>query len=152
MNSDWVLIGGLLILPLVGYAIFLGAQLRQQIRAQRTHDQQLTEQRTNDDRDARQAVQIIARALLQKDLSETEAAMRIAFLAQKIIASSEESESFRVFQQLAAATAHIPVLEDWSLLERSEQKRLTGEREKIEKDYSEFVLAGAKSLSKLHLS
>lgn len=152
MNSDWVLIGGLFILPLVGYAIFLGAQLRQQIRAQRTHDQQLTEQRTNDDRDARQAVQIIARALLQKDLSETEAAMRIAFLAQKIIASSEESESFRVFQQLAEATAHIPVLEDWSLLERSEQKRLTGEREKIEKDYSEFVLAGAKSLSKLHLS
>ena len=152
MNSDWVLIGGLLILPLVGYAIFLGAQLRQQIRAQRTHDQQLTEQRTNDDRDARQAVQIIARALLQKDLSETEAAMRIAFLAQKIIASSEESESFRVFQQLAAATAHIPVLKDWSLLERSEQKRLTGEREKIEKDYSEFVAAGANFLSKLRLS
>ena len=59
--------------------------------------------------------------------------MRIAFLAQKIIASSEESESFRVFQQLAEATAHIPILEDWALLERSEQKRLTGEREKIEK-------------------
>lgn len=78
--------------------------------------------------------------------------MRIAFLAQKIIASSEESESFRVFQQLAEATAYIPILEDWALLERSEQKRLTGEREKIEKDYSEFVAAGANFLSKLRLS
>jgi|TARA_B110000444_G_scaffold31378_1_gene26574 hypothetical protein len=152
LSSVWVLIGGLLILPLAGYAIFLGAQLRQQRRVQRALDQQLTEQRINDDRDARQAVQIIARALLQKDLSETEAAMRIAFLAQKIIASSEESESFRVFQQLAEATAHIPILEDWALLERSEQKRLTGEREKIEKDYSEFVAAGANFLSKLRLS
>ncbi len=152
MSSVWVLIGGLLILPLAGYAIFLGVQLREQRRAQRALDQQLTEQRINDDRDARQAVQIIARALLQKDLSETEAAMRIAFLAQKIIASSEESESFRVFQQLAEATAYIPILEDWALLERSEQKRLTGEREKIEKDYSEFVAAGANFLSKLRLS
>ena len=58
MSSVWVLIGGLLILPLAGYAIFLGAQLRQQRRAQRALDQQLTEQRINDDRDARQAVQI----------------------------------------------------------------------------------------------
>lgn len=152
MNSDWILIGGLLILPLAGYAIFLGARLRQQTRTQDAFDQQLNEQRISDDRDARQSVQIIARALLQKDLSETEAAMRIAFLAQKIIANSEELEAFRVFQQLAEATSHIPILEDWKLLERSEQKRLTAEREKIEKDYSEFVAVGANSLSKLRLS
>jgi Asp/Glu/hydantoin racemase len=78
--------------------------------------------------------------------------MRIAFLAQKIIASIEELESFTVFQQLAEATSHIPILEDWALLERSEQKRLTAEREKIEKDYSEFVAVGANSLAKLRLN
>jgi hypothetical protein len=152
LNIDWVIFGGLLVLPLVGYAVFLGTQLRRKSRTQRALDQQLSEQRMNDDRDARQSVQIIARALLQKDLSETEAAMRIAFLAQKIIASIEELESFTVFQQLAEATSHIPILEDWALLERSEQKRLTAEREKIEKDYSEFVAVGANSLAKLRLN
>ncbi|MFT6043406.1 MAG: hypothetical protein ACI8TV_000825, partial [Porticoccaceae bacterium] len=70
MNIDWVIFGGLLVLPLAGYAVFLGTQLRRKSRTQRALDQQLSEQRMNDDRDARQSVQIIARALLQKDLSE----------------------------------------------------------------------------------
>jgi hypothetical protein len=101
LSSVWVLIGGLLILPLAGYAIFLGVQLREQRRAQRALDQQLTEQRINDDRDARQAVQIIARALLQKDLSETEAAMRIAFLAQKKLSLVVRNQSlFEYFSSL----------------------------------------------------
>ncbi|MDE0785495.1 MAG: DUF2489 domain-containing protein [Porticoccaceae bacterium] len=152
MNIDWVLVGSLLVLPLVGYAVYLGIQLRRQENMQRELDRQVSEQRTNDDRDARQSVQIIARALLQKDLSDTEAAMRIAFLSQKIIATQGELESFKVFQQLAEATAYIPILEDWALLERSEQRRLTAEREKIEKDYSEFVTVGATSLSKLLLA
>ena len=152
MNIDWVLVGSLLVLPLVGYAVYLGVQLRRQDHMQRELDRQVSEQRTNDDRDARQSVQIIARALLQKDLSDTEAAMRIAFLSQKIIATQGELESFKVFQQLAEATSYIPILEDWALLERSEQRRLTAEREKIEKDYSEFVTVGATSLSKLLLA
>ena len=152
MNIDWILVGSLLVLPLVGYAVYLGIQLRRQENMQREFDRQVSEQRTNDDRDARQSVQIIARALLQKDLSDTEAAMRIAFLSQKIIATQGELESFKVFQQLAEATAYIPILEDWGLLERSEQRRLTAEREKIEKDYSEFVTVGATSLSKLLLA
>ena len=137
---------------LAGYAVFLGVQLRRQNHRQRDLDRQLNEQRVTSDSEARQSVQIIARALLQKDLSDTEAAMRIAFLSQKIIATQDELDAFKVFQQLAEATAHIPILEDWALLERSEQRRLTAEREKIETDYREFIAAGAKSLSTLLLS
>lgn len=152
MNNDWLVIGCLLVVVLAGYAVFLGVQLRRQNHRQRDLDRQLNEQRVTSDSEARQSVQIIARALLQKDLSDTEAAMRIAFLSQKIIATQDELDAFKVFQQLAEATAHIPILEDWALLERSEQRRLTAEREKIETDYREFIAAGAKSLSTLLLS
>lgn len=152
MNNDWLVIGCLLVIVLAGYAVFLGTQLRRQNHRQRDLDRQLNEQRVTSDSEARQSVQIIARALLQKDLSDTEAAMRIAFLSQKIIATQDELDAFKVFQQLAEATAHIPILEDWALLERSEQRRLTAEREKIETDYREFIAAGAKSLSTLLLS
>ena len=152
MNNDWLVIGCLLVVVLAGYAVFLGMQLRRQNHRQRDLDRQLNEQRVTSDSEARQSVQIIARALLQKDLSDTEAAMRIAFLSQKIIATQDELDAFKVFQQLAEATAHIPILEDWALLERSEQRRLTAEREKIETDYREFIAAGAKSLSTLLLS
>lgn len=152
MNNDWLVIGCLLVVVLAGYAVFLGVQLRRQNHRQRDLDRQLNEQRVTSDSEARQSVQIIARALLQKDLSDTEAAMRIAFLSQKIIATQDELDAFKVFQQLAEATAHIPILEDWALLERSEQRRLTAERERIETDYREFIAAGAKSLSTLLLS
>ena len=152
MNNDWLVIGCLLVVVLAGYAVFLGVQLRRQNHRQRDLDRQLNEQRVTSDSEARQSVQIIARALQQKDLSDTEAAMRIAFLSQKIIATQDELDAFKVFQQLAEATAHIPILEDWALLERSEQRRLTAEREKIETDYREFIAAGAKSLSTLLLS
>ena len=152
MNNDWLVIGCLLVVVLAGYAVFLGVQLRRQNHRQRELDRQLNEQRVTSDSEARQSVQIIARALQQKDLSDTEAAMRIAFLSQKIIATQDELDAFKVFQQLAEATAHIPILEDWALLERSEQRRLTAEREKIETDYREFIAAGAKSLSTLLLS
>ena len=152
MNNDWLVIGCLLVVVLAGYAVFLGVQLRRQNHRQRDLDRQLNEQRATSDSEARQSVQIIARALLQQDLSDTEAAMRIAFLSQKIIATQDELDAFKVFQQLAEATAHIPILEDWALLERSEQRRLTAERERIETDYREFIAAGAKSLSTLLLS
>ena len=152
MNNDWLVIGCLLVIVLAGYAVFLGTQLRRQNHRQRDLDRQLNEQRATSDSEARQSVQIIARALLQKDLSDTEGAMRIAFLSQKIIATQDELDAFKVFQQLAEATAHIPILEDWALLERSEQRRLTAERERIETDYREFIAAGAKSLSTLLLS
>jgi hypothetical protein len=152
LNNDLLVIGCLLVVVLAGYAVFLGVQLRRQNHRQRDLDRQTNEQRATSDSEARQSVQIIARALLQKDLSDTEAAMRIAFLSQKIIATQDELDAFKVFQQLAEATAHIPILEDWALLERSEQRRLTAEREKIETDYREFIAAGAKSLSTLLLS
>ena len=152
MNNDLLVIGCLLVVVLAGYAVFLGVQLRRQNHRQRDLDRQTNEQRATSDSEARQSVQIIARALLQKDLSDTEAAMRIAFLSQKIIATQDELDAFKVFQQLAEATAHIPILEDWALLERSEQRRLTAERERIETDYREFIAAGAKSLSTLLLS
>jgi predicted RNA-binding protein with PIN domain len=102
--------------------------------------------------EARQSIQIIARALLQKDLTDTEAAMRIAYLAQQVSATEDEAEQFTVFQQLAEATSHIPILEDWQMLEKSEKRRLNKERAAIELTYAEFIQAGAERLIKIKLN
>ncbi|MFQ3346259.1 MAG: hypothetical protein ACI89A_000798, partial [Porticoccaceae bacterium] len=102
-------------------------------------------------KEARQSVQIIAKALIQKDVSETEAAMRIGFLSQKITANHDEKILFSVFQQLAEATSHIPILDDWKALEKSEKNRLTQERTAIESKYSDFIKASAEQLTRLRL-
>ncbi|MDB4076604.1 DUF2489 domain-containing protein [Porticoccaceae bacterium] len=141
-----------ILLVLAAYSLYLAMQLRRQKQQQKAIADSLNEGRATRDEDARQSIQIIARALVQKDLTETEAAMRIGFLSQKVIASEEEATLFSVFQQLAEATSHIPILDDWVMLERSEKRRLTAERESIEKNYSEFMQASAKALMTLSLT
>lgn len=146
------LFGATILVPLVIYAVHLGSKLSLQRRQQSSTIESFEIQKEADDKDARQSIQIIARALLQNDLSRTEAAMRIAFLSQKVKATSDEEELFSIFHQLAEATAHIPILEDWSSLERTEKKRLTTDREQIEEKYIEFVSVGAEALAKLSLN
>ncbi|MDB9952061.1 DUF2489 domain-containing protein [Porticoccaceae bacterium] len=141
-----------ILLVLAAYSLYLAMQLRRQKQQQKAIADSLNEGRATRDEDARQSIQIITRALVQKDLTETEAAMRIGFLSQKVIASEEEATLFSVFQQLAEATSHIPILDDWVMLERSEKRRLTAERESIEKNYSEFMQASAKALMTLSLT
>ena len=103
------------------------------------------------EREARQSLQIIARALIQKDLSETEAAMRISWLAQQIQMSADEAQHLSVFKQLAEATSHIPILDDWAALSKAEKRRLNLEREAIEVNYRDFIQVSAEQLVSIRL-
>lgn len=134
------------------YAAYLGMQLRRQGRDQQTSLDILEQTRVQKDKEARQSIRIISRALVQKELSDTEAAMRIGFLSQQVMATTAETELFSVFKQLAEATSHIPILDDWINLERSEKRRFTVERESIEKGYSEFIHSSASQLAKMPLA
>lgn len=147
-----VLAAGLVLLALIIYALYLSLQLFRQKQRKIAVFEAQDRERGDRDQDARQSIQIIARALVQKDLTATEAAMRIGFLSQKVIANTEEAELFSVFLQLAAATSHIPILDDWATLERSEKRRLNIERESIEKNYAEFIQSSAKKLIDIRLN
>ncbi len=138
-----IILAALLVLGLAAYAGDLFLQLRAQDRAQSAGRAELEEELAGRNKKARESVRIIARALVQNDLSETEAAMRISFLSKQIRATEQEAGLFEVFNQLAEATAYIPILDDWALLERSEKRRLTNERETIEAKYRDFIQAGA---------
>jgi hypothetical protein len=134
------------------YAAYLGMQLRRQGKDQRASLEIFEQTRIQKDKEARQSIRIISRALVQKELSDTEAAMRIGFLSQQVIATTAETELFSVFKQLAEATSHIPILDDWVNLERSEKRRFTIERERIEKGYSEFIHSSASQLAEMPLA
>ncbi|MGB2566550.1 MAG: DUF2489 domain-containing protein [Porticoccaceae bacterium] len=136
---------------LAAYAGWLVLQLRRQAAQANQAQVQLEAELEKKNLEARQSIQIIARALLQKDLSDTEAAMRIAYLSQQINSSDSETEQFSVFVQLAEATAHIPILDDWQMLEKSEKRRLNRERAEIEAVYAEFIQAGAQQLLDIKL-
>ncbi|MDA9240767.1 DUF2489 domain-containing protein [bacterium] len=150
-NETVLLVAGILLLALAGYAAYLGVQLRKRRQQREISESELVEELQEREINARQSVQIIARALVQKDLSETEAAMRIAWLSQQIKLSGDETQHFTVFQQLAAATAHIPILDDWAALDKAEKRRLNAEREGIEVSYRDFIQASAVELVSIRL-
>ncbi|MGB0449591.1 MAG: DUF2489 domain-containing protein, partial [Porticoccaceae bacterium] len=132
LSSLMLVAAALLLAGLGTYAGYLGYKLRQQGIVAEQAEKQLAEELATKESSARQSVQIIARALVQKDLTETEAAMRIAWLSQQIKLSEDEAQQVSVFQQLAVATSHIPILDDWKALSKSEKRRLDAERESIE--------------------
>ena len=78
--------------------------------------------------------------------------MRISWLSQQILLSADEAQHFSVFQQLAVATAHIPILDDWAALGKAEKRRLNTEREGIEQSYRDFVQASAAELVSIRLA
>ena len=143
--------GSLLLIALGIYAGYLSFQLRRQRLVAEGAEKQLAEELASKEAEARQSVQIIARALVQKDLSETEAAMRIAWLSQQIKLSEDEAQQVSVFHQLAVATSHIPILDDWAALSKSEKRRLDSERQSIESNFSEFIQLSAVDLTSIEL-
>ena len=147
--SFWAAV--VVVVALASYAAYLWQKLRVQRARFQAETEQLKADLQSKNLNARQSIQIIARALLQKDLSDTEAAMRIGFLSQQVIATEAEAKQFEVFQQLAQATAHIPILDDWAMLEKSEKRRLNAERKTLEANYAEFIQAGAQQLVNIRL-
>ena len=150
-NPIMLLLAAVVLVSVGGYAGYLALQLYRRRQRLEKGKQELENQLKVKEAEARQSVQIIARALVQKDLSETEAAMRISWLSQQIILSADEAQHFSVFQQLSVATAHIPILDDWAALGKAEKSRLTTEREGIEVSYREFIQASAAELVSIRL-
>ena len=150
-NPLMLLLAAVVLFAVGGYAAYLALQLYRRRQRLERGKQELEIQLKVKEAEARQSVQIIARALVQKDLSETEAAMRISWLSQQIILSADEAQHFSVFQQLSVATAHIPILDDWAALGKAEKRRLTTEREGIEVSYREFIQASAAELVSIRL-
>lgn len=151
-NQLMLLLAAIALLAVGGYAAYLALQLYRRRQQLDNSKRELKHQLKAKDVEARQSVQIIARALVQKDLSETEAAMRISWLSQQIALSADEAQHFSVFQQLAVATAHIPILNDWAALEKSEKRRLNTEREGIELTFRDFIQASALELVSIRLA
>jgi len=147
-----LLLAAVILIVVGGYAAYLALQLYRRRQRLESGKQELESHLKGKEAEARLSVQIIARALLQKDLSETEAAMRISWLSQQIVLSADEAQHFSVFQQLSVATSHIPILDDWAALDKAEKRRLTTEREGIEGSYSEFIQASAAELVSIRLT
>lgn len=92
------------------------------------------------------SITIISRAVLDEQVSLTEASIRINALLPTLNLDNDVFDSLTVFRQLSEATAHIPILEKWKALPRKEKIAFDHEREKIEAKFRDFVVVAAQKI------
>ncbi|WP_086931463.1 DUF2489 domain-containing protein [Agarilytica rhodophyticola] len=92
------------------------------------------------------SINIIARAVLDDQVSLTEASIRINALLPTLNLDNKTLNDLSVFRQLSEATAHIPILEKWKALSRKEKLSFDKEREKIESNFRDFVIEAARKI------
>lgn len=98
------------------------------------------------------SIVFLANALLQDQLTLTEAGMRIHWLSKSIDMSETQREMALVFEKVATATQHIPILEEWKKLTRKQQFQFDKQRVAIEKEYSDFAMDSAKKIIESNFS
>ena len=136
----------LTVLALAGYAFSLYLRLRRQ-KSERTHQQELLAETLIERRvHHRNSIRVIASAIVAKQVSLTEGAIRIRMLSTQLELSDSEKTDYQVFVQLAEATAHIPILDEWRKLNSLEKHRFDIERDELEKNYRDFVENAARKL------
>lgn len=135
------------LLALGGYAAVLLVRLRRQRRREQHRRRAAEEARAGRDAQARVSIALLAQAMGQGQVSRTEAAIRISALARSLPLTEAERAVYRPFDELAAAAAHIPILDAWRELPRRSQNRFDAERRALERAHAEGLDAAVAELA-----
>lgn len=134
----------ILVLAIVaGYYHYLLHQKNKQLRA---NEKSLQESFAKKRIENLRSVHIIARAVIDDQVTLTEASIRINALMPVLGLDKHVEEEFSVFRQLAEATAHIPILDKWKALPKKQKRAYDAERENIESDFRDFVVAASEKI------
>jgi hypothetical protein len=146
MLTYLMIVGLLIVLLLVGIAIYY---LRKVKKMQATKEQQLKhldELKKDHNNYLNKSVQVLAQGLIDDQLTLTEGAIRISVLLDNLKIDDEVRNDYSAIFKLAEATAHIPILDAWGKLSKNEKKQFDKARLGIEDQYKDFVVDAARRL------
>lgn len=147
----WYLLIGLgtvIIVVLAAIAVNFQLKVRKQTKEQQAQLEQQQKQTAERREYARKSIKILAQAMLKDELTLTEVSIRIAALVQIFPLSESQLADHRCFVELAKATSHIPILEEWKKLPKAKKKELNIERERLESEYKDFILAACGAIAR----
>ncbi len=139
-----------IVLVLAVVAVRLQMKVREQQRLQQQQRALLKEQAEAQRLRVNKSIQVLAQGISEDQLTITEGAIRIRVLLDSLGADEAVQQEFSAFYQLAKATEHIPILEAWKTLSTKKKLAFDSERERIERDYQEFIADAAKRIIGRH--
>lgn len=126
------------------YYSYLWKVRKREIQANQDKELELIRQKQVD---AQNSITLIARALLQDQVSPTEASLRIVHLLRVLVLDEGKTDIFNVFHKLSEEAAHIPILDEWKKLNRKEKKEFESLRLSIEEKYKDFTKVSAEKIA-----
>lgn len=93
-----------------------------------------------------QSIQIICKALVDDQVGHAEASIRISKLMDQLSVPVDEREEFIAFDKLADAISHIPILDAWQSLQKSQKREYALQIEMQEELLGDFVKDAARRM------
>lgn len=92
------------------------------------------------------SIQIIARSLLDGQVQNAEASIRVSALLNQLSVDEKQRQDYVAFDKLANAVSHIPILEEWKALPKQKRKSFEVELAKLEDEYDDFIKDAAQKI------
>lgn len=143
-----MILAGLVIVVLAGVAGYYQWQLYQ-LRKRQARDRQEIARRQREQRQfANDSIQLICRALLQRQVGPAEASLRICGLLDILQIPSEQRVEADImpFTKMADSISHIPILDEWKALPKPEKREYQKLIDKRENEMGDFIRASAERL------
>ena len=144
MQNFWLIAGGVIILILASYALYLCWQLWKQNQRQKNAPTHIPNPARLNER--RKSIFALANAIEEEALTLTEGCLRITAVASQIGDMTTFNREVGVISRGAEETAHIPILDAWKQLSKAEQRTFDKQRQAIESKYREAVLEAVERL------
>lgn len=93
-----------------------------------------------------QSIQIICRALIERQVECTEAGLRVSELLNQLGVAEHDRTEFVAFDKIAEAIRHIPILERWRSLTKEQRLEYREHLNKVEDEYGDFARDAAQKL------
>ena len=138
------------LIVIVGLVMLIRWQLKTQREVQQAKQRLIDEARAKaqEQRDYLiESVKVISLAIGDGQCELTEGCIRLKKLLDHLAPHLHRHESFSIFNQIYDATAHMPILDEWKKLKLKQRFEMTQEREQLENEHRDAILAAAKALS-----
>ncbi|WP_339673530.1 DUF2489 domain-containing protein [Dasania marina] len=146
----YLILAAVIIIALTAYAIYSWRLVFKQKKAQAEALKVTSQQQCEAEDAARVNILTMLRVVEQGQVSVTEAAIRIMSYRLALPVGEQQQAFFKPFDELALATAHIPILDNWKALTPSQQQAFDDERSVLELRYQADIDAAVATYLSSH--
>lgn len=140
---------GLIVIAVLSYIIYRQLQTQKQLKLAQEQALAEAQQKAQEQRDyLLESVRVISMAMRDEQCELAEGCIRLKVLLDHLAPFLHEHQDFCIINTMYESTKHMPILDEWKKLKLRRRMELTREREALENEHREAILAAVGKLYK----